>query len=164
MTSAPKIIEQFRALVAEQGPLLINLLIEAEKLYLRRAGEELDRLDAKALSNLELRVLTQLCADGVHAKHLPRRLNMSKQAVSQILASLEQDGLITRDVDPEDKRARVINFTDEGFSAVSGALRAAMTVERELATILGLDSTLTLKETLAQLIEGQKALRKQTGR
>jgi len=162
MASARKVIEQFRMLVTEQGSLLINLLMEAEKLYLGRVGEEIDRLGTRTLSTLELRVLTQLCAEGVKAKHLPRRLSMSKQAVSQILASLEEEGLISRDVDPDDKRARVINFTADGFKAVSGALEAAMKVERELASDLGLEPTLTLKRSLKTLIDGQKKRRDAT--
>ncbi|MCA9523953.1 MAG: MarR family transcriptional regulator, partial [Myxococcales bacterium] len=100
---------------------------------------------------LELRTLAQLCISGIRTKHLPRRLNMTKQAVSQVLAGLEKKGLIRRQPDPEDKRGKTISFTSLGLERVAASLGAAMTVEKQLEQRIGAKAFAALKESLAEL-------------
>lgn len=143
--------ELFTAFIEKTGQPLINLLLDVERLYLRLASEELERVGVADLSNLELRTVAQLCITGIRSSQLPRRLNMSKQAVSQVLAGLEKKGLIVRRPDPEDKRGKTISFTRLGFERVAASLGAAMTVEKRLEQKLGAEVFAALKATLAKL-------------
>ena len=130
---------------------MINLLMDVEKRYLNMATQELEKAGVEGISILELRTLGQLCLEGTRAQALPKRLRMTKQAVSQALTALERQGLIERKPDPDDRRAKLVTFTPMGFKRVTRALQAAMEVERKLGEEIGSDQLALLKETLSAL-------------
>lgn len=134
----------------------------------RRMGDALRRFDARvlalmahdvqvplALSNLAARA--QVSAAHVHiTRHLDvagtrpgllaERAGMSKQAMGDLIAQCEAWGLVTRDVDPRDARARIVRFTPDGLAwqqAFRSALAQAETefreaVGAEVATVVSL--------------------------
>jgi DNA-binding MarR family transcriptional regulator len=70
---------------------------------------------------------------------LAARLNISKQALNFVLARLQRDGLVTREDDPDDRRAKQIRLTTAGRQAAD-LTRAALTrVEQRWRSIVGED-------------------------
>lgn len=53
----------------------------------------------------------------ISQRELTYLLNMSKQAVAELLSKLERSGYITREPSPDDKRAMIIHLTEKGAEA-----------------------------------------------
>lgn len=67
----------------------------------------------------------------------PNQLTLARQAgtdvkmTSQVLRTLEQKGLIEREVDPGDTRAKRLRVTDRGAALAPGAIAAVEQVDAE---------------------------------
>ena len=74
---------------------------------------------------------------GVRITELARRLDISKQAVSQSVAELEALGVVELLVDPEDARAKLVRFTAKGAEGIAQGLRVLGELELELEARIG---------------------------
>jgi DNA-binding MarR family transcriptional regulator len=73
---------------------------------------------------------------------------MSKQAMNQLLRSLEALGYIVRSDAPDEGRARIIRFTKRGRAAYLKVYDILRDIEREWRTELGPKRFSQLKELL----------------
>jgi len=78
-------------------------------------------------------VLSHIPREGISQAALTQRMGLSKQAVQQLLDQLEAAGVVRRETDPLDRRARRVVLTD-----------------------LGLRDAAAQKETLARIQEGAR--------
>src|SRR3954470_1741548 len=69
--------------------------------------------------------------DGVRPGTLAERAGVSKQAMNQLLRSLEALGYIVRSDAPHEGRARIIRFTKRGHVAYSKIHDTLRNIERE---------------------------------
>ena len=106
-----------------------------------------------ALSNLAAR--GQVTAAHVHiTRHLPlegARLSdlavsagVTKQAMGDLVTQCEAWGLVTRNLDGVDKRARVVAFTATGLDWLSAFERAVGQAEAEFREAVGVDVALVV--------------------
>jgi DNA-binding MarR family transcriptional regulator len=100
--------------------MLIGALLRtpAQAIHRRIIGE----LNAAGFADLRIPHMSVLQfpgPDGVRPGTLAERAGMSKQAMNQLLRSLEGLGYVTRSDAPEEGRARVIRFTKRGRAAYS---------------------------------------------
>src|SRR5689334_19925372 len=86
--------------------------------------------------------------DGVRPSTLAERAGMSKQAMNQLLRSLEGLGYIVRSDVPDEGGARIIRFTKRGHAAFSKIIDILHEVERAWSTELGPRRFAQLKELL----------------
>ena len=108
-----------------------------------------------ALSNLAARdqvgaahihITRHLAVGGSRLTDLAASAGMSKQAMADLVNQCEAWGLVRREADPLDKRARRVVFTDTGLlwlQAFRGAVRQAesefrQAVGRDVATVVAL--------------------------
>lgn len=96
--------------------------------------------------------LVPLAAGGLHASDLADRLNVSRQAVAQGIASLERHDYVTRVVDPADARARIIELTPRGRQALRVMRSNAVDLERRWEQVLGRRRLGELRESLELLL------------
>lgn len=75
--------------------------------------------------------------DGIRPSQLAEEMQISKQGINGLLNDLEARGYIRRDVDPTDKRSRVIRLTPQGVELENAVLEAARAAERQLERQLG---------------------------
>ena len=75
--------------------------------------------------------------DGVRPGLLAERAGMSKQAMNQLLGSLERLGYLVRSAAPSGSRARIIRFTGRGHAAYATIHDILRDIEREWSTVLG---------------------------
>ena len=68
----------------------------------------------------------------VSQRELARTLNIDPARVVAVTDDLEGRGLVTRSVDPTDRRRNLVGLTRSGRALVGRASRAAVLVEREL--------------------------------
>ena len=78
---------------------------------------------------------------------------MSKQAMNQLLRSLEGLGYIVRSDAPDEGRARIIRFTKRGRAAYSKVHDILRDIEREWSAELGPSDFAQLKELLFRVWE-----------
>jgi DNA-binding MarR family transcriptional regulator len=89
--------------------------------------------------------------DGLRPSALAERAGMSKQAMNQLLRSLESLGYIARSDAPNEGRARIIRFTKRGRAAYSKIDDILRDIEREWKAELGPARFAQLKELLCRV-------------
>lgn len=79
---------------------------------------------------------------------LARNIGISRQAIQQTLVEMERDGLVTMVQDPNDGRAKIVQFSRRGAGIGKAAFAAFDAIERALADRLGADAVEQLRQTL----------------
>jgi len=88
---------------------------------------------------------------GSRLTELAESSGLSKQAVAEVVADLEQLGYVERLPDPADGRAKVIRLTGEGIGAHRTALATFEEIERELAQRYGAERLRTMRKLLEEI-------------
>ena len=86
--------------------------------------------------------------DGGRPGLLAERAGMSKQAMNQLLRSLEGFGYLARSAAPDEGRARTVRLTKRGRAAYARVHEILRDIEREWSAVLGPKQFLQLKELL----------------
>lgn len=86
--------------------------------------------------------------DGARPGALAERAGLSKQAMNQLLRSLEGLGYISRSDAPGEGRARLVRFTRRGRAAYAKIQEVLVDIEREWTAVLGARRFRELKELL----------------
>ena len=94
------------------------LRVPAQAIH-RRIIKELNAAGFEDLRVPHMAVLQFPGPDGVRPGILAERAGMSKQAMNQLLRSLESLGYIVRSDAPDEGRARIVRFTRRGRAAYS---------------------------------------------
>jgi DNA-binding MarR family transcriptional regulator len=89
--------------------------------------------------------------DGCRPGELAERACMSKQAMNQLLQSLEQMGYVRRNNDTGDGRARIVHFTKHGKAAWQKIHEILVEVEAEWRATLGGRQFEQLKKLLCKV-------------
>ena len=128
------------------------LRVPAQAIH-RRIINELNAAGFKELRVPHMAVLQFPGPDGVRPGTLAERAGMSKQAMNQLLRSMEGLGYIVRCDAPDEGRARIIRFTKRGRAAYSKVHNILREIEREWSTELGPKGFAQLKELLSRIWE-----------
>ena len=91
--------------------------------------------------------------DGVRPSVLAERAGMSKQAMNQLLGSLESLGYLVRSDAPGEGRARIVRFTKRGRAVYAAMIDILRDIEREWSEELGAKRFAELKELLFRVWE-----------
>ena len=133
-------------------PPLIGALLRAPSQAIhRRLIGDLNAAGFEDLSLPHMAVLQFPGPDGVRPVTLAERAGMSKQAMNQLLRSLEGLGYIVRSDAPDQGRARIIRFTKRGRAAFSKIHDILRDIEREWSAELGPARFAQLKELLCRV-------------
>jgi DNA-binding MarR family transcriptional regulator len=128
------------------------LRVPAQAIH-RRIISELNAAGFEDLSVPHVAVLQFPGPDGVRPGTLAERAGMSKQAMNQLLRSLEGLGYITRSDAADEGRARIIRLTKRGRAAYSKIHDILRHIEREWSAELGPKDFAQLKELLLRIWE-----------
>lgn len=133
----------------EPKDLLIGamLRIPAQAIH-QRIIHELNKAGFEDLSLPHIAVLQYPGPDGVRPGKLAERAGMSKQAMNQLLRSLEAMGYLVRHEEQDDGRSRVVRFTTRGQNAFFRIMEILREVEEEWSTVLGAREFSELKRLL----------------
>lgn len=86
--------------------------------------------------------------EGMRPSELAEALMISKQSVNDLLGDLERQGYITREVDPSDRRGRLVRLTAAGTQLEDTIRLAARSAERRIERELGRGAFRAFKESL----------------
>jgi DNA-binding MarR family transcriptional regulator len=90
--------------------------------------------------------------DGTRVGVLAERAQVSKQAMAQLVAHLEQSGYVERVPDPRDRRAKLVRATDRGREVFALARAVMADVDARLRQRLG-DAKVEQLRTLLQELD-----------
>lgn len=98
----------------------------------------LSNLAARAqVSAAHIHITRHLARGGSRLTELAERAGMSKQAMGTLVDQCEAWGLVTREADPLDARARRVRFTADGLAWLEAFRRAVAQAEAEFRASVG---------------------------
>lgn len=134
--------------------LLIGALLRVPgQAIQRRIIKELNAAGFEELRVPHMPVLQFPGPDGVRPGVLAERAGMSKQAMNQLLRSLEGLGYLVRSDAPGQGRARIIRLTKRGRAVYAAMIDILRDIEREWSAELGARRFAELKELLFHVWE-----------
>ena len=98
-------------------------------------------------------IFPHLDLDGTRIGELARRMDVSKQAVSQLVDDLEPADVVRRRPDPEDARARRVELTDAGRGAMLEGLEVLRSIEQEALEVLSPARREAFSRDLSKVLE-----------
>ncbi len=142
----------------QSGDMLIGALLRVPaQAVQRRIIRDLNAAGFDELRVPHMAVLQFPGPDGVRPGILAARAGMSKQAMNQLLRSLEELGYVVRSDIPNEGRARVVRFTKRGRTAYAKIHEILRNIEREWKLELGPKHFAQLKELLTRVWESPLA-------
>ncbi|MFE3983356.1 MarR family winged helix-turn-helix transcriptional regulator [Nocardia tengchongensis] len=97
-----------------------------------------------------IRILRRLLPGPLTAKELARAATMDAPATTVVVNDLEERGLVTREIDPANRRTKLISLTAAGRKTVADALATPDPAPAELADLTPADLR-TLHQILRKL-------------
>ena len=100
----------------------------------------LSNLAARAqVGAAHIHITRHLALEGSRLTNLAERANMTKQAMGDLVTQCEAWGLVVRQPDPLDARARRVTFTDTGLAWLRAFQEAVRQAEAEFRAEVGSD-------------------------
>lgn len=143
--------------VATKDMLIGALLRVPAQAIQRRLIAELNAAGFEELRLPHMAVLQFPGPDGARPSVLAERAGMSKQAMNQLLKSLEGLGYLVRSDAPDEGRARIVRFTKRGRAVYAKMVEILRDIEREWSAELGAKRFAELKELLFRVWESPLA-------
>jgi DNA-binding MarR family transcriptional regulator len=129
-----------RTLAEAQEQSFGQILIACAHLLDRRGQARLNAALGEELARPSvMRLIPYLTPEGIRTTELARQVDVSKQAVSQTLAILEERGLVEYTPDSSDGRARLVRMTGEGARMAGIGLSVLAEIQREIEARVGCD-------------------------
>ena len=101
-------------------------------------------------------VFAQIKTDGSRLTDLARGVNITPQAMGELVDELEDLGYVERRPDPTDRRAKLIVLTDRGRQSIAAGIATIDGLEDQITTVLGERGHRQLRTLLRRLLkEGQ---------
>lgn len=143
--------------VATNEMLIGALLRIPAQAIQRRLIAELNAAGFDELRLPHMAVLQFPGPDGARPSVLADRAGMSKQAMNQLLKSLEALGYLDRSDAPDEGRARIVRFTKRGRAVYAKMIEVLQQIEREWTDELGAKQFAELKALLFRVWESPLA-------
>ncbi len=99
------------------GPLLLYAIKQVELATRARLDELLRPAGVTTLQYTALTVLER--RDGLSGAELARNSFVTPQAMSDVIGAIERRGLISRTVDPANRRRHLLRLTDDGHALLA---------------------------------------------
>jgi DNA-binding MarR family transcriptional regulator len=125
----------------------------------RLLNEAVHRFESRVLSLLaergfaevrlvHINVTRNLDVEGTRATDLAARASMTKQAMGELVEQCVGLGLVSRERDPADGRAKIVKFTDQGTVFLEQFRQAVSIAQAEMGECLGNDRLQVLLDAL----------------
>lgn len=127
---------------------LIGNLFYAYTNYLNNSLKEMD------ITLSQARVLLVLAKnDGVSIDFLSSETKIGKSSITKSVKILERKQYLTKDIDPEDNRRKIIRITSKGKEIQKQAVKVNDEIEEKLNAEFGKKEIESLKNELEELIK-----------
>ena len=141
------------ALEATKRASVGHLLFRCARLLNERALARARVRSGKAIRTAHTTLFPHIDLEGTRLTEIARRVGVSKQAVGQLVAELEEMGAVERVPDPEDGRAKLVRFTrTRGRLSLFDGFELLAEMESELEAELGARTMNDLRRALLELL------------
>ena len=96
-------------------------------------------------------VFQHLDDTGTPVARLAERAQMTKQAMAELVAHLEEHGYVVREPDPADRRAKLVIPTDRGLEVFAVVQELIPEIESDINRLLGVERADALRADLDRL-------------
>ena len=132
-----------------QADELVILVVRAAKALVERLRAEHPDGAASSMTVVHGLAARYLVGrDDVTAAELARYLRITKQSTSEVVALLEQSGMVRRAPHPRDGRARVLLLTDTGAAKLAEGRERWQRIEDEWVLLVGRDNLNIVRDAL----------------
>ena len=131
--------------------VFISDLIELAKFCSSELNRRVRARGYSAIRPAHEQVLVHLGDSGARIKALAQTNDVSRQAISSLVAELQALGYVSLETDPEDARGRVIHLTGEGQKLMRDSTAIAGQLLSEVRQRVGADAFTSLRQALASL-------------
>lgn len=136
-----------------------QLLLKSARLLNELAVARVRRLTGeRRLRPSHTGVFPHLDLEGTRLTTLAQRLGITKQAVSELVADLEDMRVVECVADPSDGRAKLVRFSRRGREALLHGVSVLGGIENELAVDAGSQPLQRLRESLALILPALETL------
>ncbi len=126
-------------------------LWRASQQWMRRFSAEMVAAGHPVFAEARSQLIPHIAREGTRQSELVTRMGLSKQAVQQLVVALEDDGLVERLPDPDDRRGKVVAFTPRGLALLAAANVVKQRIEKDYRTRLGPEEFAQLVRALDRL-------------
>ena len=125
--------------------------------YTNYMNSYLEKMD---LTLSQTRVLLVLALNnGVSIDFLAEKSNIGKSSVTKSVKILEKKGFLTKGIDPEDNRKKIVKITNKGRNIQKEALKINNEIEESIVSAIGEEEIKILKKQLMTLDDLIKKIR-----
>ena len=136
-------------LEVEKRASTIQVLFKVARLLDEAALERVaERTKGPRLRRSHTALFPHIALEGTRITDLADKLGITKQAVSKLVDDLEALGVLSREPDPQDARARLVVFTKRGKEGLFEGLAVLGALEDELASWIGANRMAQLRAAL----------------
>jgi len=96
-------------------------------------------------------VFRYMGAEGMRLTEIAERGNMTKQSAGEIVDDLVALGYVERDPDPDDRRAKLVRFTERGEAAQAYGFRLLDEIEKRWGERYGAERVADLRAMLEEI-------------
>lgn len=129
-----------------------HLLLHSFQAYDRRVIRELRNRGYDEIGRAHSTAIRHLDFEGTRITEMASRAGITKQGMGQLVNDLVQLGYLREEVDPTDRRAKLIQFTDKGFDLFEDVVEIFRQIEADYIEIIGEDGMKELKRTLRKVL------------
>lgn len=104
------------------------------------------------IRRVHLNLFRNLDFDGTRLTELASRANMTKQGMQELVDRAEGLGYVERRPDPDDRRAKIVVFSDRGLSLLDALHRGIQAVEQRMASAVGAETVALIAASLDRYI------------
>jgi DNA-binding MarR family transcriptional regulator len=133
-----------------------RLLNDAVHRFEESVLEKMARAGHDECTISHITVTRNLDIEGTRAVELARRASMTKQSIGELVIQLEALGIVKREQDPTDGRAKVVLFTEKGRDWLENFHAALEQTEREMEEELGATLYKAVKRGLLKYVHGAR--------
>ena len=138
-------------MVEKAGRPRLNLAVLLEIAYKKLDTALMDQLRSNGYADLRpahSQVFGAISSEGSRVGEMAAEAGITQQSMSELVDSLERLGYLERRPDPNDRRARIIAFTDRGWEAVRAGIAIVDGIENDWAQRLGVRRAAALRSAL----------------
>ena len=89
----------------------------------------------------------------VSQKELAKQLNVTPPSITSMIKKMENDGYITRKVDPKDQRVMRLTLTEKGESLIEYVLKTADEMDKKVFGGMSAEEKMLFRRLLMQIID-----------
>lgn len=128
-----------------------RLLLSSFRYFEHRLLAGLQQAGFPDVRTAHLSVLRELDLGGTRISEIAQRAGITKQAMGQLVTECERHKLVTVQVDPTDRRAKIVTFTGRGRAIIGAAYSLIVQIEADCEMLVGPRRYATMNSALARI-------------